>query len=67
MTANDNQEREYYLNFRQALILCMLGNEGRCPEVRADIVAVIEAWRSGRLLDRKQVPNLLRIVELVEC
>jgi hypothetical protein len=41
---------EYYLNEAQALLICMRSDAPRAADVRAELIAVFQAWRHGRLI-----------------
>jgi hypothetical protein len=41
---------EYWLNEAQALILCMRSDAPRAADCRQEIIAVFQAWRTGKLV-----------------
>jgi hypothetical protein len=55
---------EYWLNEAQAILICMRSDAPRAAEVRAEIIAVFQAWRHGLLVP--SVPSLNEIGHLFD-
>lgn len=56
---------EYHLNEAQALLLCMLADSKEAKQadaVRGEIIAVVKAWRRGKLLPRWEAPALSSVL-----
>lgn len=51
--------KEYWLTEEQALLICMRSDAPRAKEVRAEIITVFQAWRSGILVPKTSVPITL--------
>jgi hypothetical protein len=51
-------EVEGWLNETQAILLCMLTDEGRAADARDEITKIVKAWRRGWLLPRGEAPLL---------
>ena len=46
---------EYWLNEEQALLICMKSEAPRAADARAEIIAVFQAWRHGKLVQAQPV------------
>lgn len=42
---------EYWLNEAQAILICMRSDAPRAADVRAELIAVFQAWRRGQLVN----------------
>jgi hypothetical protein len=57
---------EYWLNEAQAILICMRSDAPRAAEVRAEIIAVFQAWRRGELVAASSQVTLTSIGELFD-
>jgi hypothetical protein len=48
----------HLLNEAQALLLCMRADTAPAAEVRAEMIAILQAWRKGELLPMHKAPLL---------
>jgi hypothetical protein len=51
-------EREYLINEAQMLLLAMKAETNAGERVRAEMIAIIKAWKRGRLLPATEAPML---------
>lgn len=51
--------KEYWLTEEQALLICMRSDAPRAKEIRAEIIAVFQAWRHGHLVPKNTAPVTL--------
>lgn len=51
---------EYYLNEAQALLICMKSDAPRAEDGRAEIIAVFQAWRHGKMAPATSAPVTLQ-------
>ena len=55
---DDRPEVEGWLSEAQAILLCMLTDEGRAADARDEITKIVMAWRRGWLLPPGEAPLL---------
>lgn len=49
---------EYWLNERQAVIVCMLSRTPRSDDVKLELSSIFQAWRHGELAHVSEVPTI---------
>ena len=49
---------EYWLTEGQAILICMRSNTDRAADVRAELIAIFQAWRRGELIQPSNLPTI---------